>query len=235
MNIAGIRLSDRRIIVLIGGYGAGKTQIAVSLALLKAKEGKRVALVDLDLINPYFRAREVRTILGERGVETVCPDGDLAFAENPSLPPQIDGALRDPGKVVILDVGGNETGATILGRYQGLMQNEDTGVFHVVNIFRPFSGTVEEIEKLRREIEGNSRLRVQGWINNSNLMDWTKLEDWQKSEVFMRSLESVSGIPWVGSAVSPAWAQKMELPWNPEWIPVERFMDLGWKSPQRSV
>ena len=229
--MSGTNLLNRRVLVLVGGYGAGKTQLAISLALKWARESKRVALVDLDLINPYFRVREIAQALEHEGVEVIRPEGDLAFAENPSLPPQIDGALRDPTRHVVLDVGGNETGATIVGRYHALLNQEDVGVLQVVNIFRPFSSTIEEIERLRLDMERKSHLRVQGWINNSNLIDWTTLEDWQKSEELMKSLVVQSGIPWITSGVNPKWVEKVGLQWKPEWIPVERYLDLGWKSP----
>jgi len=231
MTMSGTNLLNRRVLVLVGGYGAGKTQLAISLALKWARESKRVALVDLDLINPYFRVREIAQALEHEGVEVIRPEGDLAFAENPSLPPQIDGALRDPTRHVVLDVGGNETGATIVGRYHALLNQEDVGVLQVVNIFRPFSSTIEEIERLRLDMERKSHLRVQGWINNSNLIDWTTLEDWQKSEELMKSLVVQSGIPWITSGVNPKWVEKVGLQWKPEWIPVERYLDLGWKSP----
>lgn len=235
MNIAGMQLLERRVLVLLGGYGAGKTQIAISLALQRARAGKRVALVDLDLINPYFRARETAQALMTQGVEVICPEGDLALAENPSLPPQIDGVLRDPGRSAILDVGGNETGATIVGRYHRLLKKDDVGILQVVNIFRPFSGSVEEVEKLREDMESKSHLQVQGWINNGNLMAWTTLEDWQRAEDFMGLLAKDSGIPWVASSVDPKWAEKVGLAWNLAWIPVDRYLDLGWKSlPQGS-
>lgn len=223
-------LLDRRVLVLVGGYGAGKTQIAISLAMKHAKEGKPVALVDLDLINPYFRSRDIAKILENQGIEVIRPEGDLAFAENPSLPPQIDGALRDQTRHVVLDVGGNETGATIVGRYHALLQKEDVGVLQVVNVFRPFSSTIEEIESLRLDIERKSHLKVQGWINNSNLIDWTTLEDWQKSVGLMRSLARESQIPYVTSGINLKWAEKVGLLWEPEWIPVERYLNLGWKS-----
>jgi len=224
-------LLDRRVLVLVGGYGAGKTQLAISLALKWAREGKPVALVDLDLINPYFRLREIAEILEHEGVEVIRPEGDLAFAENPSLPPQIDGALRDTTRHVVLDVGGNETGATIVGRYHNLLEAVDVGVLQVVNVFRPFSSTIEEIERLRLEMERKSHLKVHGWINNSNLIDWTTLKDWQKSEKLMQSLVGQSELPWVTSGVNPKWAERVGLLWEPEWLPVERYLNLGWKSP----
>lgn len=231
MNAKETHLLDRRVLVLVGGYGAGKTQLSISLALQRAREGDRVALVDLDLINPYFRSREIATSLEKQGVEVIRPEGDLALAENPSLPPQIDGALRDPSRRVVLDVGGNETGATIVGRYHDLLDTDDVAVLQVVNVFRPFSSTIEEIESLRADIERKSHLNVQGWINNSNLQDWTTLEDWQKSEALMEALAARSGIPWITSGINPMWAKKVGLTWKADWIPVERYLNLGWKSP----
>lgn len=229
--MAGTNLLDRRVLVLVGGYGAGKTQLAISLAIKWARKEKPVALVDLDLINPYFRLREIAEILEHEKVEVIRPEGDLAFAENPSLTPQIDGALHDTTRHVVLDVGGNETGATILGRYHTSLEADDVGIFQVVNVFRPFSSTIEEIERLRLDMERKSHLKIQGWINNSNLIDWTTLEDWQKSKQLMRSLVEQSEIPWVASGVNPKWAEKVGLLWEPEWIPVERYLNLGWKSP----
>ena len=231
MSTLGPALLDRRVLVLVGGYGAGKTQLAISVALKLAKEDKRVALVDLDLINPYFRVREIADTLKHEGVEVIRPEGDLAFAENPSLPPQIDGALRDPTRHVVLDVGGNETGATIVGRYHNLLKAEDVAVLQVVNIFRPFSSTIEEIESLRLDMERKSHLKVQGWINNSNLMDWTTLEDWQSAVELMKTLVDQSKIPLVTCGINPKWANKVGLPWERDWIPVERYLNLGWKNP----
>jgi len=234
MTRASTNLLTRRVLVLVGGYGAGKTQIAISLGIKWAREGKRVALVDLDLINPYFRLREIAEALEHEGVEVIRPEGDLAFAESPSLPPQIEGALRDTTRHVVLDVGGNETGATIVGRYHTLLKEEDIGVLQVVNAFRPFSGTIEEIQSLRLDIERKSHLKVQGWINNSNLIDWTTLEDWEKAEELILSLVDDSEIPLVTSGVNPNWAKKVGLNWEPEWIPVERYLNLGWKPVKRS-
>jgi hypothetical protein len=231
MNMAGTNLLDRRVLVLVGGYGAGKTQLSISLALKWTREGKRVALVDLDLINPYFRLREIAVHLEHEGVEVIRPEGDLAFAENPSLPAQIDGALRDPTRHVVLDVGGNETGATIVGRYHALLEADDVAVLQVVNIFRPFSSTIAEIESLRLDMERKSHLKVRGWINNSNLIDWTTLEDWQRSVELMQALVGESGIPLVTCGINRKWAEKEGLLWEPEWIPVERYLNLGWKSP----
>ncbi|KLU61807.1 hypothetical protein CEB3_c17250 [Peptococcaceae bacterium CEB3] len=226
-------LLGRRVLVLMGGYGAGKTQLAINLSLQRARAGRRVALVDLDLVNPYFRSREISERLSEEGVRVIRPEGDLAFAENPSLPAQIAGVLRDRSMDVVLDVGGNENGAAIVGRYHDLLQGRDIAVLQVVNVFRPFSTSVAEIEELRLVMENRSHLKVQGWINNSNLQDWTTLADWEKSGEVLADLVKASRIPLVGCGVNPEWAEALGLVWQPEWIPVKRYLKLGWKGSKR--
>ena len=52
-----------RLTIVTGHYGTGKTEFSVNLALALAKEGRPVALADLDIVNPYFRSRERRSLL----------------------------------------------------------------------------------------------------------------------------------------------------------------------------
>lgn len=222
-------LLKRRVLVFVGGYGAGKTQVSLSMALRWAREGKQVALADLDLINPYFRSREMAGALKSEGIRVLRPAGEWALAENPSLPPHIEGALRDKTQNVILDVGGDEAGATILGRYHVYTAQDDAAVLQVVNVFRPFSTSVEEIVALQRSLEEKAHSRVSGWIHNSNLQDWTTLEDWYQAQSIMEGLVQTSGIPLAAEAVDPNWATKVGLSWQPDWIPIERFLSLGWR------
>lgn len=222
-------LLTRRVLVFVGGYGAGKTQVSISMALHKTETELPVALVDLDLINPYFRSRELTDFLEEKGIEVVRPEGDLAFAENPSLVPGIEGALRNKEKQVVLDVGGDSTGATILGRYRPFLLQEDVAVIQVVNVFRPFSTNLEEIIKLKDDLEMKSRLPVQGWINNSNLQGWTTLENWETGQRTIRELVKETGIPLAGVAVQRDWAKGLGVSWQKEWIPIQRYLSLGWK------
>jgi len=88
---------------------------------------------------------------------------------------------------------------------------------------------------MRRDMERKSHLKVQGWINNSNLMDWTTCEEWQTSVGLMQSLVDQSKIPIVTCGVNPKWAEKVGLPWEVDWIPVEQYLSLGWKSPVKGL
>lgn len=121
-----------------------------------------------------------------------------------------------------------------MGRYHALLQADDVAVLQVVNVFRPFS-TLEEIENLRQDMERKSHLSVHGWINNSNLQDWTTVQDWQKAEEIIQALVAKTGIPKVACGVNPQWAEKAGLAWETDWIPVQRHLSLGWKNPVKAL
>ena len=44
--------------VLIGNYGSGKSELALNFAIRAAARGDRTELLDLDMVNTYFRLTE---------------------------------------------------------------------------------------------------------------------------------------------------------------------------------
>ena len=107
-------LPKNHVILFTGNYGSGKTEVAVNYASWLAREGKRVQIADLDLVNPYFRVREAREPLEKLGIEVVAPAGDYHSADLPILLPQVKGLIEHPKGYTILDVGGDNVGATVL-------------------------------------------------------------------------------------------------------------------------
>ncbi len=158
-------------LVLIGSYGSGKTQIAINMAInwLTEYSSWKIALVDLDVVNPYFRSREVAEELEKKGIDMVLPQRDFVLSEAPALPPAISGKLREDNCKVILDVGGDTAGATVLGRYHKEILETETDVWMVVNLYRPGTSSAEEILKTASSLTSISRVNLTGIINNSNL------------------------------------------------------------------
>jgi RecA/RadA recombinase len=162
--------------VLVGHFGAGKTELAVNLALGFAARGETVSLVDADLVKPYFRSRLLRDELGDHGVQLVAPHGDQFYADLPILVPEFAGAFgqAEAGlRRVIVDAGGADVGARVLGAVGGLRNPAITDVLFVVNGNRPFAEDVPSIVKMLREVEHASKLRVNGLVANTHLMGET--------------------------------------------------------------
>ncbi len=173
-NPAGMDLDLAPIVLFIGNYGSGKTEVSINFALDRLARGP-VSVADLDVVNPYFRTREVREMLRKEGVEVIVPEERLMDADLPVIVPGIKGAIEHPRGMVILDVGGDSVGATVLGSFHPVLTRTAYDMLLVVNANRPFTDTVENCLKIYREIEGASRLKATGVVGNSHLMDETDL------------------------------------------------------------
>ena len=167
------------VVVLVGHFGAGKTELAVNLAIGFAQRGEQVSLVDADLVKPYFRSRLVRDELVELGVDLVAPQGDQFYADLPILVPEVAGVVgqAEAGvRRVVVDAGGADVGARVLGAIGGLRNPALTEVLFVVNGNRPFAEDVPSIVKMLREVEHASKLRVNGLVANTHLLGETTPE-----------------------------------------------------------
>ena len=167
-----------RFIVLTGNYGSGKTEIALNLAFRFAALGEKTTLVDLDIVNPYFRSAEKAGELEKAGVRVMMPVFALTTVDIPALPPEIQSVFEQPSDRVIFDVGGDDTGAAALGRYAPAFQKNrsDTLSLLVINCMRPLTENREDILDLAERIGKRGRLGTDGLINNTNLADQTEPE-----------------------------------------------------------
>jgi hypothetical protein len=184
------------IVIVVGNYGSGKTEVAINLAVHQHRSGTKVRMADLDLVNPYFRTREARIPLGAMGIEVVLPPERLMQTDLPILMPQVAGLIRAPAGLAILDVGGDNAGATVLAALADVFKDSDhpTRMIQVVNPFRPNTNTVEGCLGMRRSIEFSARMPVEKWVGNANLMDETTVEHIYQGDAFMASLQAASGL-----------------------------------------
>ena len=182
------------IVVVVGNYGSGKTEVSINLAVQRKRAGVDVRIADLDLVNPYFRTREAKGPLAEMGIEMVLPPEQYLHADLPILSPLVAGMIRRPAELTLLDVGGDDVGATVLATLADAFKNRPRRVLQVVNPLRPFTETIEGCLKVREEIEQAAKLAVDGIIGNANLIDETSADDIYDGHEFVKRLSEQSGL-----------------------------------------
>ena len=167
-------LNDSRFLVITGNYGSGKTEISLNLAF-EAARSRKTTLVDLDIVNPYFRTGEKANELREAGIRVLMPTYAMTTVDIPALPAEIQSVFEVPSDRVIFDVGGDDTGAAALGRYYPsfIRYRQELVTAFVVNCARPLTMCVEDILDLAQRIENRGRLPIDILINNTNLADET--------------------------------------------------------------
>ncbi len=190
----------KKVIILIGNYGSGKTEIALNLAVLAAAKGKKTQVIDLDRINDYFRMSDHVKLLEESNINLVSPTFVGAGITQTNMPAAVGSAFAQDWDLVIFDVGGDPAGALSLARYHMDFAQLDPGqleVYDIVNIRRPMSETPEKILKLKADMEGFARQAVTGFINNSNLQAWASAADLRDGYQVVKAASEMGGIPVV--------------------------------------
>lgn len=180
------------ITIFAGGFGSGKSEVALNWAMDKAKESAGIVLADLDLVNPYFVSRDLKTELNHNGITLVAPGGDLSFGDVPHIPANILTYLRQDNDMVF-DLAGDEVGTVVLGYLSTwVIRRSSINLFLVVNPYRPFAGDLQSIGELRTGLERAARMKFTGIISNPNLVEAsdinTIIEGHQRVEVYARAL-----------------------------------------------
>jgi hypothetical protein len=188
-------MSDRRIRVITGHYGSGKSEFAVNYAVSLAKQGKQVCLVDLDVVNPYFRSREKEEELRELGIEVIASSIGGAAIDVPAVSGSILKPLHQKELDAVIDLGGDPVGARVLSRFYKDLQDEEIDVFFVVNAYRPETADLEGALSYLRRIEATARQTVTGLINNTHLLKSTKVEDVLLGQELTQALSRETQIP----------------------------------------
>lgn len=189
---------SKKMIVLIGNYGSGKTELALNFAIAAAARGERTELLDLDMVNTYFRLTEPGRMTRMKEIRFVSPNFANSSVETLSLPAEVQSAFDMDWDTVVFDVGGDAVGATALGRYHEdfvALEEGNLEVLNVVNIRRPLAGTVEKIRHLQEEMELHSRLKITGMINNTNLAQVTTPEELRDGYEMIRQVSELTGVP----------------------------------------
>ena len=170
----------KKFIVLIGNYGSGKTEIAINLAVQSASAGKNTLVIDLDKVNDYFRMSDRVDVLRENKVNLVSPTFAGQGVTPSNMSAAVASAFAGDWDLCVFDVGGDSAGAMSLGRYHqdfAALDPAQIEFYDIVNVFRTKSESPEKILKLKEEMEGFARLKVTGFVNNSNLLNFASADD----------------------------------------------------------
>ncbi len=192
----------KRLTLLCGHYGSGKTNIAVNMALDLKKQYDNVAVADLDIVNPYFRTKDSSDEFEKAGIRLIVSEFANTNLDIPSLPQDMYALTDDRSLRAVIDVGGDDRGALALGRLAPkILEENDYDMLMVINKFRPLTPDAQSTIEVMREIEAAGGIRFTGLINNSNLADETTAQDVLNSNVYAMEVSALSGLPLVLTSV----------------------------------
>ena len=195
-------MMNKRVLLLCGHYGSGKTNIAVNLAQAIKREYPTVTLADLDIVNPYFRSKDSAAELEEAGIRLICSNYANSNVDIPALPPDLYALTDDRRMRAIIDVSGDDRGALVLGRLApAILEENDYEMLMVINCYRPLTRDAASTVEVMREIEYAGGIRFTALVNNSNLGVETTKEDVLASLRYAEQVAAMSGLPVVMTTV----------------------------------
>jgi len=192
----------KRITLLSGHYGSGKTNIAVNMAFDLKKRFENVTIADLDIVNPYFRTKDSQKELEKAKIKLICSEYANTNVDIPALPQDMYSVIDDKSQRAVIDIGGDDRGALALGRYSGGIVSENYyDMLFVINCYRPLTRDAENTLEVMREIENAGKIKFTGIVNNSNLGEETTADDIIASLDYASGISEKTGLPIVATCV----------------------------------
>ena len=204
-------MHNKRLTILCGHYGTGKTNVAVNLTLTMQRQGEAVTVADLDIVNPYFRTMDSADAFADAGIRLICSRFANSNVDIPSLPPDLYAITDDKETRMVLDIGGDDSGATVLGRLAPAIAAEDSfEMWMVVNQYRPLTRDVPSTIEVMEEISAAAGLPFTGVVNNSNLGEETTAAHILATTAYAEGVAQAAGVPLVMTTVARPLAEELE-------------------------
>lgn len=220
----------KRIQIVTGHYGSGKTEYAVNLALTLARQRENVALADLDIVNPYFRSYEQSRRLEEAGIRVIVTSCG-GVADIPAINPEVLSLFQQEKWTGVLDIGGDPIGARVLARFAPQLARCDFDLLFVLNANRPETKDADLALDYLRAIERESRQLVTGIVNNTHLCGETTAEEVLKGAALAQELSERTGLPIVHHAVEKKFVEQVQSRLMEPVLPMSIYMKKPWEIP----
>jgi hypothetical protein len=166
--------TEPRLTVISGAFGTGKTEVAINLAIGLREQGhETVTLVDLDIVNLYFRSRQKAYELDRLGIRVVSSVEGMENADMPALSPEINACFDRKDGPVVFDLGGSDLGGLVAAYLHRGFAAEPSHHWLVVNPYRPFNQTAEATVEMADRIAQRARLPITGIVANPHLIGET--------------------------------------------------------------
>ncbi|MGL5693753.1 MAG: ATP-binding protein [Peptostreptococcaceae bacterium] len=222
-------INDKRIRIIVGHYGSGKTEFAMNYVMkLRELTKQNVAIADLDVVNVYFRTREKKELLKEANITPIDSSINVQTLDVPALSPKITTPINDKSYEYIMDVGGDNVGARVLGRYSNIIKNQEYDMLLVVNANREKTQTASEVIQYIDSIESSSKLKITGLINNTHLVKETSVKDILKGVKLVEEISNMSNIPVRYTSCLEQLTQKLPKNLPGEILPIKLYMREEW-------
>ena len=220
---------DKRIRLFIGHYGSGKSEVSINyVTKLREQVEGEVALADLDVVNVYFRSREKKDIMKDLGITPIDSSINTTTLDLPAVSAEIMRPLNDKSVNYVIDVGGDNVGGKVVGRFANQFNSNDYDMFYVVNANREKTQTAKEVLQYIDAIEATSKLKVTGLINNTHMLKETTVEDVLKGQYVARDVSKIRNIPIKYISCLESIVDKLPKDLEGDILPMKLYLREEW-------
>ncbi|MDI3472675.1 MAG: hypothetical protein PWQ20_759 [Thermotogaceae bacterium] len=214
---------NERIFIFLGPFGSGKTELSINFALWRKKLNKKVSIADLDIISPYFRVRDHIDFLSKKDITVIAPPKEFMHADLPIIPPKIMGYITNTDYELIMDIGGENDGAMVLGMLKDHLSEFGYTCFAVLNTRRPFYRNEDSILELLDRLQSSAKIKINYLINNTNIGKETTVDLIEEGEDLLKKVSEKSGIPIAFSVIPDFLDSEILIGSEKKFFRIKRF------------